>query len=152
MTLLEDGDLYVARFTGDSPAAEIDGSGALPRDGEFDGTGTWVPLVKDGQSMIPGKDVAWVLTFTRLAADRLGKELDENGDFPDPDDEEVVDEGLLPTRMDRPEDIQINPVTGRVYASLTNNSDRETADEANPLTRSFAFDPEDGTYEERTGN
>ncbi|MEX5718034.1 PhoX family protein [Geodermatophilus maliterrae] len=158
MTLLEEGDLYVAHFSGDSPAAEIDGSGTLPGDGEFDGTGRWVPLVRDGRSMIPGKDVAWVLTFTRLAADRLGKQLDANGDFPDPANPVVVDPGLVATKMDRPEDIQVNPVNGRVYAALTNNSNRTGqdgrpgADEANPVSRSFAFDPEDGTYEERPGN
>jgi uncharacterized protein len=158
MTLLEEGDLYVAHFSGDSPAAEIDGSGTLPGDGEFDGTGRWVPLVQDGRSMIPGKDVAWVLTFTRLAADRLGKQLDANGDFPDPANPVVVDPGLVATKMDRPEDIQVNPVNGRVYAALTNNSNRTGqdgqpgADEANPVSRSFAFDPEDGTYEERPGN
>jgi secreted PhoX family phosphatase len=158
MTLLEEGDLYVAHFSGDSPAAEIDGSGTLPADGEFDGTGRWVPLVQDGRSMVPGKDVAWVLTFTRLAADRLGKQLDANGDFPDPANPVVVDPGLVATRMDRPEDIQVNPVNGRVYASLTNNSNRTGqdgrpgADEANPVSRSFAFDPEDGRYEERPGN
>ncbi|MGY1710664.1 PhoX family protein [Geodermatophilus sp. SYSU D00758] len=164
MTLLEEGDLYVARFEGDSPAAEIDGSGALPGDGAFDGTGRWLPLVQDGRSMIPGKDVAWVLTFTRLAADRLGKQLDENGDFPDPENPVVVDGTVLPTKMDRPEDIQVNPVNGRVYAALTNNSRRTGvegqpgADEANPLTRSYAFEPADeaagtaATFEEQPGN
>ncbi len=164
MTLLEEGDLYVAHFTGDSPASEIDGSGTLPSDGEFDGTGRWIPLVEDGRSMIPGKDVAWVLTFTRLAADRLGKQLDANGDFPDPADVVVLDESVLPTRMDRPEDIQVNPVNGRVYAALTNNSNRTGADgrpgadEANPLTRSFAFtdaDADAGTpasFGEQPGN
>jgi uncharacterized protein len=164
MTLLEEGDLYVAHFTGDSPAAEIDGSGTLPSDGEFDGTGRWVPLVQDGRSMIPGKDVAWVLTFTRLAADRLGKQLDDNGDFPDPQAPVVIDPSKVPTRMDRPEDIQVNPVNGRVYAALTNNSNRTGqdgrpgADEANPLTRSYAFEPADeeastpATFEEQPGN
>ncbi|MGY1720046.1 PhoX family protein [Blastococcus sp. SYSU DS0552] len=164
ITLLEEGDLYVARFTGDSPAAEIDGSGQLPTDGEFDGVGHWIPLVKDGRSMIPGKDVAWVLVFTRQAADRLGKLLDENGDFPDPDNVQVIDPSKVPTKMDRPEDIQTNPVNGRVYAALTNNSNRTGqngrpgADEANPLTRSWAFVPADdeaGTparFEERPGN
>jgi secreted PhoX family phosphatase len=150
LTLLDEGDLYVARFTGDSPAAEIDGSGRLPGDGEFDGLGQWIPLVKDSRSMVPGKDVAWVLTFTRLAADRLGKQLDANGDFPDPNNQVVVDPSKVPTKMDRPEDIQVNPVNGRVYAALTNNSNRTTADEANPLTRSYAY--ADGEYKQRTGN
>ncbi|WP_199584217.1 PhoX family phosphatase [Blastococcus sp. TF02A-30] len=137
LTLLDEGDLYVARFIGDSPAAEIDGSGKLPSDGEFDGTGQWIPLVENGRSMVPGKDVAWVLTFTRLAADRLGKQLDRAGNFPDPAAPVVVDPAAVPTKMDRPEDIQVNPVNGRVYAALTNNSNRGTgsnpkADEANP--------------------
>ncbi|MDP5183985.1 PhoX family phosphatase [Blastococcus sp. BMG 814] len=164
LTLLEDGDLYVARFVGDSPTGEIDGSGELPADGELDGYGEWIPLVEDGRAMIPGKDVAWVLTFTRLAADRLGKQLDANGDFPDPANPVVVDAALVPTKMDRPEDIQVNPVNGRVYAALTNNSNRTGvngrpgADEANPITRSYAFEPADeeagtpATFEQQPGN
>ncbi|MCZ2830359.1 PhoX family phosphatase [Modestobacter sp. VKM Ac-2986] len=152
LTLLEEGDLYVGRFTGDSPAAQIDGRATLPADGEFDGTGQWIPLVKDGKSMVPGKSVAWVLTFTRLAADRLGKQLDAAGDFPDPTKVVVLDPAKLPTRMDRPEDIQVNPVNGRVYAALTNNSQRTVADEANPVATSFAFDAADRTYKERVGN
>ena len=49
LTLLEQGDLYVARFTGDSPSAELDrynapGTlGTLPEDGAFDGSGTLDP-------------------------------------------------------------------------------------------------------------
>ena len=50
MTLLSAGNLYVARFTGNSPAAEIAGTGAVPADGAFDGTGEWLPLVVDGKS------------------------------------------------------------------------------------------------------
>ena len=111
LALLEDGDLYVARFTGDSPPAEIDGSGRLPSDGLFDGTGQWLPLVVGGESAIDGMSVEEVLVLTRLAADRAGA-----------------------TKMDRPEDVEPHPVTGTVFMALTNN-DRRTpaqADEANP--------------------
>lgn len=78
MTLLDAGDLYVARFEGDSDKYATN---RLPADGEYDGVGRWLPLVKDGQSGVPGKSVAWVLTFTRLAADRLRRQLDANGDY-----------------------------------------------------------------------
>ena len=113
-TLFSEGDLFVARFTGDSPAAEIDGTGRLPSDGEFDGGGEWLPLVVDGQSQVAGMSTAEVLVFTRLAADKVGA-----------------------TKMDRPEDVEPNPVTGKVYVALTNNTNRGTgtnaaADEANP--------------------
>lgn len=112
--LLSEGDLYVARFTGDSPAAEIDGTGRVPSDGAFDGGGEWLPLVVGGQSKVAGMSVAEVLVFTRLAADKAGA-----------------------TKMDRPEDVEPNPVSGKVYVALTNNTNRGTgsnarADEANP--------------------
>ncbi|HEY4613837.1 MAG TPA: alkaline phosphatase PhoX, partial [Citricoccus sp.] len=112
MTLLSEGTLYVARFDGDSPESEIDGSGALPSDGDFDGRGRWIPLVKNDRSMVPGMSVEEVLVHTRLAADKVGA-----------------------TEMDRPEDVETNPVTGKVYMALTNNSERtrETVDEANPV-------------------
>lgn len=61
LTLLSEGDLYVARFTGD-------GFG----DGEWDGRGVWLPLVVDGRSHVPGMSVAEVLTWTRCAADLVG--------------------------------------------------------------------------------
>ncbi|WP_458111726.1 PhoX family phosphatase [Arthrobacter sp. R1-13] len=114
MTLLSAGNLYVAKFTGNSPLAEIDGSGALPADGEFDGTGQWLPLVVDGASAVAGMTVAEVLVYTRLAADKVG-----------------------PTKMDRCEDVEPNPFTGKVYVACTNNSDRgkagkEGATEVNP--------------------
>ncbi|PSL06891.1 hypothetical protein CLV30_102280 [Haloactinopolyspora alba] len=107
MTLLEDGDLYVAKFTGNSP--EFPGN--PPADGLFDGTGEWLPLVKDGESMVDGMTVDEVLVFTRLAADKLG-----------------------PTKMDRPEDVEPHPVTGTVYIALTNNNRRTPGqiDEPNP--------------------
>jgi len=115
MTLLSAGDLYVAQFTGTSPASEIDGSGAVPADGSFDGSGTWLPLVVDGESKVEGMSVEEVLVYTRLAADKAGA-----------------------TKMDRPEDVEPNPVTGKLYIALTNNTDRGKAgkkagaDEANP--------------------
>ncbi|MFB0834149.1 PhoX family protein [Arthrobacter halodurans] len=117
MTLLSEGDLYVARFTGDSPAAEVDGSGGLPEDGNFDGTGAWLPLVVDGVSKVAGMSVEEVLVYTRLAGDKVGA-----------------------TKMDRPEDVEPNPVTGKVYIALTNNTNRGVGsnagpDEANPRSR-----------------
>ncbi|MEV0230864.1 PhoX family phosphatase [Nonomuraea sp. NPDC050786] len=109
--LLDEGTLYVAKFTGDSPASEIDGSGKLPSDGQFDGSGEWIPLVSGDRSFVDGMTAAEVLVHTRVAADKVGA-----------------------TKMDRPEDMERNPVTGGVYVALTNNSNRTAAqvDEANP--------------------
>jgi secreted PhoX family phosphatase len=112
-TLLQSGTLYVARLSFTS-AGEIDGSGTLPTDGAFNGTGEWLPLVRNGQSLVDGMTVDQVLVFTRQAADALGA-----------------------TKMDRPEDIETNPRTGYIYAVLTNNTNRGAgtnpkADEANP--------------------
>lgn len=114
LTLLDEGTLYVAKLTGDSPAAEIDGTGKLPDDGEFDGSGQWIPLATGDRSHVPGMTAEEVYVFTRLAADKVGA-----------------------TKMDRPEDVEPSPRTGRVYIALTNNTDRgkpgkAAADEANP--------------------
>ncbi|MFF1676196.1 PhoX family protein [Streptomyces sp. NPDC058256] len=114
LTLLDEGTLYVAKFTGDSPAAEIDGTGKLPSDGEFDGSGEWIPLATGNVSHVPGMSAEEVYVFTRLAGDKAGA-----------------------TKMDRPEDVEPHPTTGRVYVALTNNTDRGAAgkagpDEANP--------------------
>ncbi len=94
---------------GDLYVARFTGDGF--EDGVSDGTGQWLPLVKGGRSMVPGMSVAEVLIWTRLAADAVG-----------------------PTKMDRPEDVQPNPVTGKVYAALTNNTRRlpSQIDEPNP--------------------
>lgn len=114
MTLLAEGNLYVAKFTGNSPLAEITGVGNVPADGSFDGTGEWLPLVVDGASAVPGMTLEEVLVYTRLAADKVG-----------------------PTKMDRCEDVEPSLLTGKVYVACTNNSDRgkvgkEGATEVNP--------------------
>ncbi|MCD2325102.1 PhoX family phosphatase [Sphingomonas sp. IC-56] len=86
-----------------------------------DGTGIWLPLVY-GQNGIdssnaayPFADQADVLVNTRLAASVVGA-----------------------TPMDRPEWTAVNPVTGEVYLTLTNNSGRTAAavDAANPRSYS----------------
>ncbi|MFF3740705.1 PhoX family protein [Streptomyces sp. NPDC002566] len=118
LSLLDEGTLYVAKLTGDSPAIEIDGTGKLPADGEFDGSGEWIPLAtasaRGAVSHVDGMTAEEVFVFTRLAGDKVGA-----------------------TKMDRPEDIEPNPVTGKVYVALTNNGNRGVgtnakADEANP--------------------
>jgi secreted PhoX family phosphatase len=89
-------------------------------DQRYDGTGRWIPLASDTESFVEGMSVADVLIDTRLAADKVGA-----------------------TRMDRPEDIEPNPVNGKVYCALTNNSRRGTSfpvDEANPLAESMVRD------------
>ncbi|MCD2188845.1 PhoX family protein [Actinomycetospora soli] len=94
-TLLDQGTLYVATFTGE----------ARP-DGGSGGRGEWRPLVEsrpDGtaRSFVPGFSGTEVLLFTRQAADVVGA-----------------------TKMDRPEDVEPHPVTGAVYMALTNNDER----------------------------
>ena len=111
MTLLTEGDLYVASFSGNSPANQIDGSGVLPSDGAFDGVGHWIQLTHNNKSLVPDMEIDQVLVYTRLAADKMGA-----------------------TKMDRPEDVEINPANGKIYVACTNNTNRTAAqaDEPNP--------------------
>lgn len=112
LAILDEGTLYVAKLSSDIPAGEIDGSGKLPAKGSFAGTGTWIPLLRSGpegqsESLVDGITAQEVAVFTRMAADKAGA-----------------------TKMDRPEDFEANPKTGKVYVALTNNSKRGVDGEA----------------------
>ncbi|MGH6614925.1 alkaline phosphatase PhoX [Sphingomonas sp.] len=82
-----------------------------------DGSGQWLPLVFGTGPLTAGNPAyafssqAEVLINARLAGDALGA-----------------------TRMDRPEWTAVNPATGEMYCTLTNNSTRNTGntDAANP--------------------
>ncbi|HBA32660.1 MAG TPA: phosphatase, partial [Gammaproteobacteria bacterium] len=88
---LDEGRLYVAKFNDD-------------------GSGEWLELtIKNPVLAQHFNDQAEVLTYARLAADRLGA-----------------------TPMDRPEWTTVAP-NGDVYCTLTNNSKRKDANAANPL-------------------
>ncbi|GGO78090.1 PhoX family protein [Nocardioides deserti] len=111
--------------------ARLTGDGT--EDGRHDGTGEWIRLTSDTTSYVDGMSVADVLIDTRLAADKVA-----------------------PTRMDRPEDVEPNPVNGKVYVALTNNSNRGSdampVDEANPVGSSMTRPSLGAPLERKSGN
>ena len=104
--LLDEGDLYVARFD------------AGKASGDFAGTGQWLLLDKNANPTLRANtqltNQAAVLVHARMAGDAVGA-----------------------TKMDRPEWVSVHPKTGEVYVTLTNNSGRKVANEANPREKNL---------------
>jgi secreted PhoX family phosphatase len=80
-----------------------------------DGTGEWLPLTHDQGPLTAANGFgsqAEVVINARSAADAVGA-----------------------TKMDRPEDVEPNPATGKIYAALTSNDRRTEAQAGGPNPR-----------------
>ena len=110
---------YIYKFVSAAPYDPATASGALLDEGTLhvarfnpDGTGEWLALAPGQNGLTPENgfaDLADILVNTRLAADRAGA-----------------------TKMDRPEWGTIDPASGEVYFTLTNNT-RRTQTEVDPV-------------------
>ncbi|WP_416667172.1 PhoX family protein [Egbenema bharatensis] len=112
---------YIYKYVSTQPYSQATASGALLDDGTLyvarfneDGSGDWIALTFGENGLTPEngfQDQADVLVNTRAAADFVGA-----------------------TKMDRPEWGAVDPNTGAVYFTLTNNTNRELeqVDAANP--------------------
>jgi secreted PhoX family phosphatase len=78
---------------------------------DANGRGEWLALEAGNPKLAAFADQGAILIHVRLAADALGA-----------------------TKMDRPEDVDVNPSTGKVFVMLTNNGKRKSdeVDAANP--------------------
>lgn len=112
---------YIYKFVSARPYQAASADGSLLDEGTLyvarfndDGSGEWLALAPGQNGLTPENgfaDLADILVNTRSAADHVGA-----------------------TKMDRPEWGAVDPATGQVYFTLTNNSRRSEAqvDTANP--------------------
>ncbi|UYG02944.1 PhoX family phosphatase [Halomonas sp. LR3S48] len=112
---------YIYKFVSARPYQAASADGSLLDEGTLyvarfndDGSGEWLALAPGENGLTPENgfaDLADILVNTRSAADQVGA-----------------------TKMDRPEWGAVDPATGQVYFTLTNNTRRneEQLDAANP--------------------
>ena len=112
---------YIYKFVSSKPFQRASANGSLLDEGTLyvakfnpDGSGEWLALAPGQNGLTPANgfaDLADILVNTRLAADKAGA-----------------------TKMDRPEWGAVDPITGEVYFTLTNNTSRTQAqvDPVNP--------------------